>query len=63
VISQEWKKSTKSGPTGGQCVEVRQHGDAIEVRDSKNPQGQVLAFTRDEWVAFIDGARSGEFDL
>jgi uncharacterized protein DUF397 len=33
------------------------------VRDSKNPAGPVLAFTPDEWAAFLDEAKSGGFDL
>jgi hypothetical protein len=35
----------------------------IALRDSKQPQGAVLVFRSDEWQAFIDGARLGEFDL
>jgi len=57
----EWKKSSRSGTNGGQCVEVRRHEQAIQVRDSKDPDGSVLRFTRDEWKAFIDGAKEGEF--
>jgi hypothetical protein len=38
-------------------------GDAIAVRDAKNPAGPVLLFTTAEWDAFVDGAKGGEFDL
>ncbi|NJC64612.1 DUF397 domain-containing protein [Planosporangium flavigriseum] len=56
--------STRSGGTGGQCVEIRRHDGQIQVRDSKaNGTGPILTFTRDEWAAFLDGAREGEFDL
>ena len=58
-----WKKSTKSGSNGGQCVEVASDADNIHVRDSKDPHGPVLTFTPAEWDAFLDGARRGEFDL
>ncbi|NJC69748.1 DUF397 domain-containing protein [Planosporangium thailandense] len=59
-----WFKSTRSGSNGGQCVEVRRHDGAIQVRDSKaEGTGPVLTFSRDEWEAFIEGARRGEFDL
>jgi len=57
-----WKKSSKSGGNGGQCVEVRRNHEAIQVRDSKDPHGPVLQFTRHEWEAFIGGAKDGEFD-
>jgi len=57
-----WRKSTKSGTNGGNCVEVRRRDEAIQVRDSKNPAGPVLTFTAKEWAAFIGGAKDGEFD-
>jgi hypothetical protein len=48
----------------GDCVEVAQRRDgAISVRDSKNPVQQELVFTRDEWLSFLRGAKSGEFDF
>jgi len=37
-------------------------GRLFFVRDSKNPQRAVLAFTSLEWNAFIGGVKSGEFD-
>jgi len=36
---------------------------AIAVRDSKNPSAGFLVFTPDEWDAFVDGTKDGEFDL
>lgn len=46
------------------CVEVAIAGDVIGLRDSKdNGHGPVLAFTRDEWAAFLGGACNGDFDL
>ena len=62
MISQEWKKSSRSGSNGGSCVEVRRHEQAIQVRDSKDPSGPVLTFTPAEWEAFIGGAKDGEFE-
>jgi hypothetical protein len=35
----------------------------VAVRDTKDRAGPVLIFTNDEWSAFIDGVRRGEFDL
>ncbi len=57
-----WIKAKKSGGSGGNCVEMRRSGDTIQVRDSKNPDGPVLSFTRDEIDAWLDGARNHEFD-
>jgi len=33
------------------------------VRDSKIGKQRPLQFTRSEWAAFIQGVKSGEFDL
>jgi hypothetical protein len=44
-------------------VEVAFVDGAIAVRDSRNPTGPVLLFTRSEWDAFVGGAKDGEFDL
>jgi hypothetical protein len=57
-----WRKSSRSG-SNGQCTEVMDTGTDVLVRDSKNPTGPVLAFTRDEWGAFLDGVRAGEFNI
>jgi hypothetical protein len=32
------------------------------VRDSKDRSGPVLAFDPDQWRAFIDGVKQGDFD-
>lgn len=33
------------------------------MRDSSKPDGPVLAFTPEEWEAFVLGVKDGEFDL
>ena len=59
----QWRKSTRSGPNGDNCVEVAFVGDVIALRDSKNPTGPALIFTPGEWGAFTAGAKDGEFDI
>lgn len=59
----QWRRSTRSGPSGEMCVEVAFVDGAAAVRDSKDPDGPVLLFTADEWGAFRDGMLDGEFDL
>jgi hypothetical protein len=56
-----WIKAQASGQ-GGNCVQMRRHGDGIEVRDSKHPDGPVLQFTGAEFAAWVDGAKKAEFD-
>ena len=56
----QWQKSSYCGSNA--CVEVAQTTDAVLVRDSKNPLAAPLAFTADEWVAFVKGVKAGEFN-
>lgn len=59
----EWVKSSRSG-AAGHCVEVAFLADrTVGVRDSKDPEGPKLNFTRDEWSAFVAGVANSEFDL
>jgi hypothetical protein len=59
----EWTKSTSSSPHGGNCVEVAElPNGGVAVRNSRDPQGPRLEFTRDEFHAFLSGAKGGEFD-
>ncbi|GLK08475.1 hypothetical protein GCM10017600_18800 [Streptosporangium carneum] len=37
-------------------------GSLYVLRDSKNPDGPKLFFTRSEWDAFVGGVKLGEFD-
>ncbi len=58
-----WRKSSYSGGTGGNCVEVATLPDGGRaVRDSKQPDGPVLHFMPAEWAAFLAGVQAGEFD-
>jgi hypothetical protein len=59
-----WRKSSRSGDSGGQCVEVAANlPGVVAVRDSKNPDGPKLVFTPSEWKEFLGGVKTGEFDL
>lgn len=48
-----WRKSSYSGNTGGNCVEVASLPDAIAVRDTKNRDGGNLVVPAATWVAFV----------
>jgi Domain of unknown function (DUF397) len=56
-----WHKSSRSGATGA-CVEVRVVDGAVQVRDSKNPDGPVLTVPPDAWAEFVAGVAGGDFD-
>lgn len=57
----KWRKSKRS--SSGNCVEVQPRPQVILVRDSKNPDGAILAFDRAAFADFLTGVRDGEFDL
>lgn len=55
-----WRIATRSA--GGNCVEVAKANDLIALRNSRNPEGEVILYTAPEFAAFLDGAKKGEFD-
>lgn len=58
----KWRKSSYSGG-GLDCVELADLGDGrIGVRDSKDPDGPVIAFDPGSISAFLNGVKAGEFD-
>ncbi|WTB12584.1 DUF397 domain-containing protein [Streptomyces sp. NBC_00829] len=63
LSSVTWTKSSHSNATGN-CVEMAKLPDGcVAIRNSRHPQGPVLIYTRDEVVAFVAGARGGDFDV
>ncbi|SCL22462.1 protein of unknown function [Micromonospora nigra] len=49
-----WRKSIRSGASGGNCVEVADNlPGAVGVRDSKDPTGPALTFAPGAWRAFV----------
>ncbi|GAA3135010.1 DUF397 domain-containing protein [Planomonospora alba] len=58
----DWRKSRFSNPSGN-CVELaRLPGGEVAVRNSRDPEGPVLVYTRGEVEAFVRGVKDGEFD-
>lgn len=56
----QWRKSSRSGGDGGQCVEVAANlPGVIAVRDSKTPSGPALLVMPGEWSAFLSGIKGG----
>ncbi|WP_030171228.1 DUF397 domain-containing protein [Spirillospora albida] len=58
-----WRKSSRSGDTGGECVEVAALSPRVAVRDSKDPGGPVLSFGIQSWAAFTGMIKAGRHDL
>ncbi|KJS58233.1 DUF397 domain-containing protein [Streptomyces rubellomurinus] len=60
-VALPWRKSSYSHQAG-QCVEVAIGAPGrVPVRDSKDPEGPVLAFPADAWQSFVAAVRCGEF--
>ncbi len=55
-MTPDWHTSSYSGGNG--CVEVAHPGDAVRVRDSKDPAGPVLTFDPRRWREFIDAVKA-----
>ncbi|MFE5240737.1 MULTISPECIES: DUF397 domain-containing protein [unclassified Streptomyces] len=57
-----WTKSSYSGGNGA-CVEVKSPlTQAIDVRDSKAPEGPSLTFVPGAWNAFVRDVASGSIN-
>jgi hypothetical protein len=53
-----WHKSSYSGSSGGQCIEVATSGHVL-VRDSKNSYGGRLTFSAQAWREFAARIKNG----
>jgi hypothetical protein len=60
-VALHWLKSQRCGGAD-QCVEIAWDPEGVHVRDSKNPDGPTLRFTRIEWDTFVAATKDGEFD-
>lgn len=57
-----WRKSRYSGAVGN-CVEFASLSSGeVALRNSRDPDGPALIYTRAEVAAFVAGAKNGEFD-
>ncbi|MGI8336877.1 DUF397 domain-containing protein [Actinomadura scrupuli] len=59
----EWRKSSRSNTSGGDCVEVGRLSEAIGIRDSKNPGRPHLSLTADAFASLLTRVQRGELDL
>lgn len=53
-----WRKATRSGAGGGDCVEVADNlPGMVLVRDSKNRHGGMLTINPVRWQSFVELAK------
>lgn len=55
--SPAWRKSTYSGGTGGNCVEVASAPGRVLVRDTQTPETVTLSVPAQTWQAFTRSLR------
>lgn len=58
-----WRKSSRSAPSGGACVEVAVTTAAVGIRDSKNPAQGHHTLNNTQWTSFLTNLKNGTFDL
>ncbi|MFD7975987.1 DUF397 domain-containing protein [Streptomyces sp. NPDC059071] len=61
VLTSTWFKSSYSGGNTTECVECARTDVGALVRDSKRPEGPVLAVQADAWRVFVEGISSLPF--
>jgi uncharacterized protein DUF397 len=54
-----WIKSSYSGGSGTECVEVAASAIDVAVRDSKDPHGPRIALRAPVWGDFVTALRQG----
>lgn len=59
-----WRKSSRSGGGGNNCVEVGFTPDATQtgIRDTKDRTYGTLAVSAGSWSAFLSTVKAGELD-
>ncbi|MFI8932513.1 DUF397 domain-containing protein [Streptomyces sp. NPDC053474] len=55
-----WFKSSYSGSPQAECLEGADKSNSIWVRDSKNPDGGHIVFSRAAWESFTVHLQKGQ---
>lgn len=56
MTDRHYTKSSRSGGSGGNCVQWAFDGSTVYLRDSKNPTGPELPMTHTQWHDFLAAA-------
>lgn len=61
ALGKRWRKSSYSGGTGGDCVELARDERGLSARDSKSPNGATLWFADTSASAFLTAVKAGRY--
>ena len=62
TLGKTWRKSSYSGGTGGDCVELARDNQGLLARDSKGDLSVMLSFADMSVSAFLTAVKAGRFD-
>jgi hypothetical protein len=57
----DWRKARRSANNGA-CVELAPAAGQILIRDSKDQDGPIIAYSEYSWRQFVAVAKIGHFD-
>lgn len=61
IVIKPWYNASSND--GSSCVDVQMYADgSVDTRNSKDPDGPVCSYTREEWAAFVAGVKADQFD-
>jgi hypothetical protein len=58
-----WRKSSRSGANGGNCVELARTPHHVDTRDSKAPGHGTLHFSPQAFSTLLKDIKQGKYDL
>lgn len=61
-LGKTWRKSSYSGGTGGDCVELARGCSRMKLRDSKSPNGGTLSVADAAAASWLTAVKAGRFD-
>lgn len=59
----KWRKSSRSGNGGADCVEIARIPQSIATRDSKKTDGGMLTFSLGEFGVFLAQVKAGKYEI
>jgi hypothetical protein len=56
-VGVDWRESSYSDGTGGQCIETASHGGLTSIRDTTNRDGVTPSVPAAAWATFVSSLR------